>query len=75
MMTMILRMAITVLQHSWRGDFGCKDSYRQASSSIHREDTLNATITIMKRPPAFMGRKFQVMTPIIVLTRLSNKKS
>ena len=33
-MTMILRMMITVLQHSWRGDFDCKDNYYEASSSI-----------------------------------------
>ena len=74
MMTMILRMMITVLQHSWRGDFDCKDNYHQASSSVRREDISYARITIMKRPPAFMGRTFRVMTTIIVLPRLSSKK-
>ena len=65
-MRMILRMIIAVMQHSWRGDFDCKDTYHQASSSIHREDISNARITIMKRPPAFVGRTFRVMTTIIV---------
>ena len=74
MMTMMLRIMITVLQSSWRGDFDCKDNFHQASSSIHREDISNARIMIMKRPPAFMGRTFRTMTTIIVLPRLSNKK-
>ena len=65
---------ITVLQHSWRGDFDCKDNYHQASSSIHREDVSNAKIAIMKRPPAFVGRTCRVMTTIILLPRLSDKK-
>ena len=63
-MTMILRMMITVLQHSWRGDFDCKDNYHQASS---REDISNARITIMKRPPGLLKRTVRDITTIIVL--------
>ena len=73
-MTMVLRMMITVLQRSWRGDFDCRDSYHQASSSIHREDVAHAKIIVMKRPLAFVGMTSRTMTTIIVLPRLSNKK-
>ena len=63
MMTMILRMMIAVLQHSWRGDFDCKD-----------KGISDARITIMKRPPALLKRTVRVRTTIIVLQRLLNKK-
>ena len=60
--------------HSWRGDFDCKDNYHQASSSMRREDMSNVRITVAKRPPAFVGRTFRVMTTIIVVPRLSNTR-